>query len=129
MQLELASCTAVMFGPSHKCLSAGMLNGQETFGLVVCMLLCTLQLPVAILAREMDEQTQVGSCKQGALLEPKAGCWLWPLVLQNLGSAHAGANQRLWSTQHSPLPLMLGPGWQILSVQGAVLVKPVFFRT
>jgi len=60
---------------------------------------------------------------------PEAGCWLWPSVLQNLGSAHADANRRLRSTRLSPLPLMLGPGWQILSAQGAVLVKPVFFCT
>lgn len=35
------------------------------------------------------------------LLEPGAGCCLWPLVLQSLGSAHADANQGLRSTQLS----------------------------
>lgn len=128
-QLELAPYTAVMFGPSRKRTSAGMLNSQETLGLAVCMLFCTLQLSAAIPARKTDEQTQMRSCKQGVLLEPEAGCCLWPLVLQNLGSAHADANQRLRSTQRSRLPLMLRPGWQILSAQGAVLVKPVFFCT
>lgn len=29
----------------------------------------------------------------------------------------------------SRLPLMLGPGWQSLSAQGDILVKPVFFCT
>lgn len=82
-----------------------------------------------MLAGELDEQTRMCSRKQGVLLEPEAGYWLWPLVLQNLGSAHADANRRLWSTRRSHLPLMLGPGWHILSAQGAVLVKPVFFCT
>lgn len=76
--------------PSRKRPSAGMLVSQETLG-----------LSAAIPARETGEETQARTCKQGALLEPEAGCWLWPLVLQNLGSAPADANRRLWSTQCS----------------------------
>lgn len=124
MQQELAPCTTLMFGPSCKHTSAGMLNSQETSGLTVCMLLPMLQLSQM---SETDEQTPMCSCKHGALLEPQAGCWLWPLVLQNPGSAHADANRRLRSAQHNHLLLMLGPGWQILSAQEPILVKPVFF--
>lgn len=96
VQLGLAPRTAVMFGPSRERASAGMLSSPENSGLAVCMLLRTLQRAPA---RETDDQTQMRSCKHGVLLEPEAGCWWWPLVLQNLGSAHADANRRLRSTQ------------------------------
>lgn len=61
----------------------------------------TLRLSAAIPARETDKETRMRPRKQGALLEPEAGCRLWPFVLQNLGSAPADANRRLRSTQCS----------------------------
>lgn len=60
-----------------------------------------LPLSAALLRRQTGAQTQMHSCKQDVLLEPGAGCWLWPLVLQSLVSAHTDANQGLRSTQLS----------------------------
>lgn len=85
------------FGPS--CTSAGMGSSHETVAGWVGQHsgFHAAALPVSL----MDEKTQTHLCKPGTLLEPEAGCPLWPSVLQNMGSTPADANRRLWSTQHT----------------------------
>lgn len=115
-----ALCTAVLPGPS--CWNAGQ---PGRFG--VCMLLLSAALP----RRQTGVQAQMLSRKQDVLLEPGAGCWLWPLVLQTPGSAHADANLGLRSTQLSAFDagrasLHKGTFWSNLSFFALRPVEHVF---
>lgn len=69
-------------------LAAGMLSSQDIWGLLSA-------------APEEADSTNPDAPDVDVLLEPGAGCCLWPLVLQTLSSAHADANQGLQSTQLS----------------------------